>query len=77
MDKEKIKDKINKRFISKQTGALLFKLSPNAKLKVEYMYGNKYCLKRVTRNSETVITVLTDLNTLVDLMFKEKYKKFK
>lgn len=74
MDKDKLKRKIVLRFKNKLKGCLYFKLDNETRLSIEYMYGGKYCLKRVTKDRERVLGMLLNTNDLVDLMIKERVK---
>jgi hypothetical protein len=74
MDKDTLKKRIKDRFIAKQKGFILIKVNNSTKLKIQYMYGAKYSLCRVTKKKEEVLSLLLDLNDLVNLILKEKVR---
>lgn len=76
MDSITLKNRIVNRFKQKQTGYVLLKIDKHTKLKIEYMYGAKYCLKRKNNKGVKVLSVLCDINKLVELILKEKANKF-
>ena len=72
--KKSLKTRIQERFKKKSTGFVLLKINKYTKLKIEYMYGARYSLKRVTRTSETSLGMLLDINKLVSKIVEEKAK---
>lgn len=72
--KKSLKSRIQERFKNKSTGFISLKISNKVKLKIEYMYGGRYSLKRVTRTSETSLGMLLDINKLVSKIVEEKAK---
>lgn len=70
-----IKKRIEVRFRKKVKGRVLVNVPDGSRLRIEYMYGGKYCLLKRTPNSKNTITLtmLADSQTIAELIIKEKY----
>jgi hypothetical protein len=73
--KQQLKIKIENRFMKKPKGIIFIKIGKFTKLSIEYMFGAKYCIKRLQKEQETMLSVLCDINKLVEIIFKEKGRR--
>jgi hypothetical protein len=69
-----LKTRIQERFRKKSTGYVILNISAETKLKIEYMYGGKYSLKKRTNGIESSLGMLLDINKLVKKITDEKAK---
>lgn len=71
-EQSKLKSRISNRFRKRPKGCVTIKLKNGIKLRVEYAYGGMFSLRRNIKGKVTDITIMTDLDSLVELIFKEK-----
>lgn len=70
--KELLTKKIEKRFMGKQTGRMILKLNKGVKLAIEYMYGNKYSLKRKEGSRVVTIILIGNVDDVAKEIMREK-----
>jgi hypothetical protein len=78
MDLQDLRKKIEARFKRKNTGAIIIQVSKNVKVRIEYMYGGKYCVRRKEKGQKgsRILSLLASSNEVVKLIMKEKTKRF-
>lgn len=76
MDNITLKKRIQNKFIKKPKGYIVLSIDKHTKLRIEYMFGAKYCIKKKSKKGISILSVLCDINDLIKIIEKEKLNKF-
>ena len=69
---EQVKRRIERRFKRKPAGRIIINLKNKTKIRIEYMFGAKYLVRRKKGKSIVTLNFIADIDQVVDLIFKEK-----
>ena len=76
-EKRELRNRIEKRFKKKHTGFITLNLKNGMRLRIEYMYGNKYSIRKRQDKIVTDLSIMTSLDNLIEIIFKERNRKTK